>query len=508
MVLASNLVVGKTRVRDIDGFCGTIEYLGTVASAKNENEVYAGIAWDDPSRGKHDGSVISRRTKKLVRHFSCEGGSFVRLSKLDIGTPLDSSVVLEKYVGPDAPLVAPRNLLPHTARTSSGKEKPIEFLGELELRNHQRADILANVAFRNMGISSISATLSSFENIAELDLAGNLFCDWRILSDILRTFPQLAALSLASNRIGDIQKPPIHKNSCLRILNLHSCGIQSMTTVQALNDMFPALEKLCVACNDLSHMTSFESISGFKSLTRLDVSSCKLSSWADHVMRLSSLDSLETLLLCDNPIESIHTSEKRTDGEFSNLMNLNLSGLSLHEWKDLQGASSLPALRSLTLSNTPLTASMGASEARFMVIARFPDLDVVNSSLVSEKERSEAERRYVSQVTQELLLEGGELDREVFLAEKHPCYAPLAAKLQDEMKRQGHTDVVHAMSSYAMSITISSMAADSCQMQPICKRLPSSLPVGRLKALCARAFGLDAERQALYYRSEVRTGGY
>ena len=68
----STLVVGETRIRDSDGFCGTIVYKGPVASAKDENEIYAGIAWDDASRGKHDGSVLCRRTNRIVRHFACD----------------------------------------------------------------------------------------------------------------------------------------------------------------------------------------------------------------------------------------------------------------------------------------------------------------------------------------------------------------------------------------------------------------------------------------------------
>merc|ERR1712224_224153 len=37
--------------------------------------------------------------------------------------------------------------------------------------------------------------------------------------------------------------------------------------------------------------------------------------------------------------------------------------------------------------------------------------------------------------------------------------------------------------------------------EPIQKRLPSSLTVGRLKSLCWRAFRLDIDLQVLYYRS-------
>ena len=53
-----SIIPGVTRMQDVDGYVGTIVYVGPVASAKNENEIYAGIVWDDPTRGKHDGRLL------------------------------------------------------------------------------------------------------------------------------------------------------------------------------------------------------------------------------------------------------------------------------------------------------------------------------------------------------------------------------------------------------------------------------------------------------------------
>jgi len=39
----SNLIIHRTRVRDVDGFIGTIRYIGPVASAKDPSEVYLGV---------------------------------------------------------------------------------------------------------------------------------------------------------------------------------------------------------------------------------------------------------------------------------------------------------------------------------------------------------------------------------------------------------------------------------------------------------------------------------
>ena len=49
------LVIG-CRVKDAEGFSATVMYIGPVASATNQDEIYCGLEWDDVSRGKHDGS--------------------------------------------------------------------------------------------------------------------------------------------------------------------------------------------------------------------------------------------------------------------------------------------------------------------------------------------------------------------------------------------------------------------------------------------------------------------
>ena len=87
-----------TRIRDADGFVGTVVYVGSVASSKSPQEQYAGIVWDDNSRGKHDGSVVCRQTNQIVRHFSCGStqGSFLRLRKLDLGVILTAKLLREQ----------------------------------------------------------------------------------------------------------------------------------------------------------------------------------------------------------------------------------------------------------------------------------------------------------------------------------------------------------------------------------------------------------------------------
>lgn len=49
----SNITVG-TRI-DVAGSKGTVKYIGEVANTQGE---WLGVDWDDPERGKHDGTYM------------------------------------------------------------------------------------------------------------------------------------------------------------------------------------------------------------------------------------------------------------------------------------------------------------------------------------------------------------------------------------------------------------------------------------------------------------------
>jgi Leucine-rich repeat (LRR) protein len=257
----------------------------------------------------------------------------------------------------------------------------------------------------------------------------------------------------------------------------------------------PQLEELCVAYNNLSDVSE---VHGFDNLRFLDCSSCNFTSWNDQVQCFGKLPALEHFMLNDNDIADI--SMETVDGScFTKLRSLQLAGTSIASWRDLDGIRSFKSLESLRFRNTPLTRSMGAGEARSITIARIPNLTYLNASPISSKERVEAERRYVSSVARDLLLAD---EKEPVLA-LHPRFQQLAELHKDSMVTSA-TAVGGGPAMQPVNVTIRSMVADSCSMEPLQKRLPGGLKVGRLKAMCLRAFGLDMERQLLHVRREVR----
>ena len=577
----NTIIPGKTRLQDDDGFMGTILYVGPVASAsaKNAKEIYAGVIWDDPSRGKHDGSVICRTTNRLVRHFHCPhpcGASFLKLAKVNLGVSLNAQVMREKYVTKEAPIIAPNNRLPHTIKTSTGKEKPIELYGELQVRQKQQLDHLNAISLRRMGIARYEgADLSEFSHLQSLDLATNLLSDWNTVLEILKQFPNLTHFSVAANRLQDPtleiqqekEKAPFQS---LQILNVNQCEIQSANTLLWIAKLFPNLQDLCIAHANLSDLSSemiqqqskFTTMTGaaatdtllFRHIQKLDLTACQLTSWEHQIVPLcSQLPVLEQLSLDDNPIEVIETihqhysndaaeetsKEEQTTIYFPQLTSLQLAGTNIQQWTDLDGLLQLPLLNSLRFRRCPLLASLGTGEARSITIARLPNLTKLNASEISEKQRTEAERRYISTVAFELLQlsqqqqqqqqqqqketnekeQAKEKGKQEFLQqhcqferlmEQHKEF--IATRTQSMNYNYGfgngsnnttaNKDDQTATMMVVVNVSIQSMAPSSCHMEPLLRRLPGSLTIKRLKAMCARTFQLDPDLQRLHFATD------
>ena len=567
-----SIVPGVTRMQDVDGFVGTIVYVRPVASAKDPNEHYAGVVWDDPSRGKHDGSVVCRRTNQLVRHFSCPhpcGASFVRLSKLNLGVDLTPAVMRDKYVTAEDQLVAPNNVLPHTARTSAGREKPIEFYGELKIRSRQQLEDLDTISLRRMGIArflpTTTTSLREFDHLTGMDLAGNVLSDWDTVLRIMKELPQLTTFSVAANRIRD-PPPEIMARveddcpqapfSSLQSLNLNQCGITSVQSLLWIGKLLPQLQNLCIAHADLSEMEhdfAGQVATHFPNLHQLDVTNCNLTSWNQQIVPLcSTLPCLEDLTLDENAIdttniiidiiiEQAHNESATTNNKgmppsiyFPQLKSLQLSDTKIEKWTDLDGLSLLPNLTSLRLRRCPLLSSLGTGETRAVTIARIGNLTKLNASDINPKERIEAERRYVSSVACQLLqmpqepLPRQSTDKEASLSPEreeflkgHKAFAPLMEKHRDAIastmetasSSSSATDTPWSLTGASnknalvvVNVTIQSMAPSSCHQEPLVRRLPGSLPIKRLKAMCARSFGLDPDLQRLHFRTEVGYG--
>ncbi|XP_048453176.1 tubulin-specific chaperone E-like [Rhincodon typus] len=165
---------------------GTVRFVGTVASAPG---VWLGVEWDNPERGKHNG------THEGVQYFQCShptGGSFIRPQKANFGVDF-LTAVRDRY-GQEGN----QGIQDCRGNPLRWGKKPIEFLGSQDVKQRW-FDALLIVSVSGCQVSHVNEEEEISEvcpNIIELDLAKNLLASWDKVAQITRQLRKLEHLDL------------------------------------------------------------------------------------------------------------------------------------------------------------------------------------------------------------------------------------------------------------------------------------------------------------------------
>lgn len=177
---------------ECDGHRGTVCYIGPVAET---NGTWLGIDWDNPTRGKHNGTYNQKIYFK-ARHPT--SGSFVRPGKIRTGVSCPSAIKNRYGLIDDELAGVDRDNI-----TSLRKEINAPFLemvGFSKVNKKQSTfDRLKIVWLREHYVSS-SGNDNELEqfcpNIMELDLSKNLFNSWITISEICSQLKKLERLDV------------------------------------------------------------------------------------------------------------------------------------------------------------------------------------------------------------------------------------------------------------------------------------------------------------------------
>lgn len=444
---AMHLLVGK-RI-SIGQQKGTIRYRGPVPPASGE---WLGIEWDDPARGKHDGTSADG-----TRYFNVRvpgSGSFIRptASKLSSGCCF-LSALRNKYSAPtDRSALTVQSVTPHqysrkniadieietpnldrialkTARLDRLREVGLSgwqhsSLPDMDAETSQDEQYNVATAFdeaQGSGPGSIRATCP---NIRWLDLSRSLLPDWEEVSLIASELAQLKTLLLHFNRL---QPPPkqiptswSERLGHVQDLRLDGTLIQ-WSEVLRLAPALRNLRSLHIGSNEITSLSksSFRTedrvehqsgLNVFPCLTSLSLEGNAIESWSDLIYSLSPLASLETLNLDRNRI-SIIPAASSSMCKLAGLKQLYLRGNKVESWSSLENiaqwlgpGTSLEALHISTvpdddnaqLSNTEdsqgeLLSKYEYRDFRAIAIARLPMLRVLDKTEITLKERKDAE---------------------------------------------------------------------------------------------------------------------
>uniref|UniRef100_A0A8C0Q7Z7 Tubulin-specific chaperone E n=2 Tax=Canis lupus familiaris TaxID=9615 RepID=A0A8C0Q7Z7_CANLF len=302
-------VIGR-RV-EVNGEHATVRFSGIVPPVAG---LWLGVEWDNPERGKHDGSHDG------TVYFKCRhptGGSFIRPNKVNFGVDF-LTAVKNRYVLEDAP-------------EEDGKgqiiiigNKPVETIGFDSIIKQQSenklsfplASLTLTRAFPALKILALNRTgitwvevlrcASGWPVLEELYLASNdLFISERP-ADVLQT---LKLLDLSSNQsIDENQLFLIAYLPRLEQLILSDVGISSIHFPDAVAGqktlMFPSLQYLIVNDNQISQWSFINELDKLQSLHALSCTRNPLmqegkAAQTTHQFIIAKIGQLKTLNKCE-----------------------------------------------------------------------------------------------------------------------------------------------------------------------------------------------------------------
>ncbi|KAL1006143.1 hypothetical protein UPYG_G00068350 [Umbra pygmaea] len=480
-----------------DGERGTVQFVGTVPPTKG---LWLGVEWDNPMRGKHDGS------HEGVHYFTCRhpnGGSFVRPKKASFGVDY-LTAIRQRYE------MEVQQLLEEEIQIST---KKVEMVGFEGISHKQKVENLTEVALRMCEVSSpgpANEIRKKTPHVLLLDLCANLLCSWDEVATITEQMENLRELVLSYNRLRMPSDPSaqLKSFSCLRVLSLTSCDL---TWPQLLKcaPMWPQLEELYVSLNDITELQKPKNV--FQSLKVLDLSTNPLVNGT--VLNLAELPRLENLNISETGLSTLQFDDALPGYKtlmFPALKILALNSNNISEWWVINELEKLQSLVQLSCRRNPLLTREGISNnAMQQLIARVGQLKFLNMCAVSPEERRGAELDYRKMFGLEWLASGGHQDPKqnrpsAQFTAQHPRYQRLIQKYgapeDGELKKQGP----FALKNQLLCITF--ICPDETDRKPVVKKLPDSMIVQKVKGLLYRLLKIPGVELKLTYTSSKMEG--
>ncbi|KAJ3211916.1 hypothetical protein HDU67_004188 [Dinochytrium kinnereticum] len=436
------------RIETTEGHRGTILYQGPIPQDTTADHptgpTWLGIEWDDPSRGKHSG------THKGVELFQTRfknAGSFVKqyAAKLRFPRPFLSALG-ERYLPDETEMsgIVETGLaaLRGEKRGEDVKEgvvKTVERSGHVKLgdknvvvemvgweevsRRQSKVWRLREISLAGMEVGWIGSEVPGLlgmicPSVVDLDLSRNLFSRWAEVAMVCCELPALESLRLNQTRLWwwceeneGVAFPPsfdpraVIKGGAfdgVKALALNHTRIPWAEVEGVVARHFPALEELHLGFNGMTNLTSSTDhleTALFPNLKLLNLESNLLTSWDDVASIAKRLPSLKNLHLPNNQIPSISTTLI-----LPTLLTLNLSQNRISDWLSLHALNTItPALKDLRFKSNPITSDLEhpRTDLLFHLIARVANVDHVNGSPISLKDRRDAEWWYLNRCAME-----------------------------------------------------------------------------------------------------------
>ncbi|XP_037534359.1 tubulin-specific chaperone cofactor E-like protein [Nematolebias whitei] len=260
-----------------------------------------------------------------------------------------------------------------------------------------RLNLPSVLVLNGCGISRAGdqAEIAAFcSHVMELDLSHNKLHDWHEISKIVLSLPNLEFLNLSSNPLVGSTLQPQCAEAFFRVRRLVLNNTQiSWDTVMLLTQKIPELEELFLCLNDYSSVNA--SSVACPSVRLLHITDNSLQDWAEVRKFGSMFPCLDSLVMANNNLASIQDNKDILQRLFPNLRSINLHNSGLNQWEDIEKLNYFPKLEEVRLQGIPLLQTYTNAERRSLMIAQLPSISLLNGSVVTDSEREDAERFFI-----------------------------------------------------------------------------------------------------------------
>ncbi|KAH9599072.1 Ubiquitin domain [Trypanosoma melophagium] len=384
---------------------------------------------------------------------------------------------------------------------------------------------------------------AALHRLREVDLSENPKLRLAEVAAIVQHLPALNVLQLSDTPellhpqeeasvegVGGRVLPRVLASTHLTKLVLHNVGLRSIWQLRALVDL-PALEELHLDRNGIQRLTLFadgenmpsnhtctekennhvENHYWFPHVTTLSLAQNELSSWGPESglkeVLTTAFPLLTKLFLTGNRMPNLQKCEepKGDANEYAYLRPLEL--LCVKDNSTITDPCTLDALRELCphlhtfrITYSSLFPQWNETLGRMYVVASLPTITTLNRGQVRPKERLDSEIFYVQRGLASLKDQQQEQEQQQQQKDMKPCY-PLLDVLREKHKDtilaihcDGETASQDGITHVMLHLTIRCDGFEDVQ-----KRVPSSISVGKLKALIRVIFSVAPSDQQLSF---------
>uniref|UniRef100_A0A8B9GDD6 Tubulin-specific chaperone E n=1 Tax=Amazona collaria TaxID=241587 RepID=A0A8B9GDD6_9PSIT len=445
--------------------CGTeyatVRYVGSVPPTAG---IWLGVEWDDPQRGKHDG------TYEGTQYFKCRhprGGSFIRPNKANFG--VDFLTAVKNRYG----LNDEQDAQHGTENTLVFGKKTVEFVGMDSIAQQQRQ--------------------------VHINLSKNLISSWETVAAIASEVQNLETLNVSGNKM----KFPSTLTSVssvfsnLRVLALNQTAI-TWTEVLLCAPGWPRLEELYLTSNNIMVLERPDNV--LQTLKLLDLSDNQLLD-GNQLHLIAHLPRLEQLILRNSGIASIDFPDAGFGCKTK--MFPSLKHLVINDNK----ISQVAIKHTDDLSKSKESVSLIRFSSLESCVIKLCTIPV--SVQIPPAERKGAELDYRKIFGNDWLAAGGNWNpeknnpSEEFLA-AHPRYPSLCLKYGAPEEGELRPQQPSTLKNQLLTLTIK--CPEKPEQKAVQTKLPESMTIQRVKGLLYRLLKIPGSELKLSYESSKLEG--